>query len=290
MKQTIESHNFKSGLPVQFEIIDLKDLYKSHKADLTSAHRTNFYQIIWFQHGKGVHTIDFQELTAEAGSMVFLTRGMVQKFDESQPLEGITILFTSDFYCRTNADVQHLNSSILFNDLLGNFHVSVGEIKTTFEAVVNLMRVELAMGKDEYQEAYLQNLLHNFLLLAERQKKTQDFVELKKDANLDYVMWFKEALNEGFKEHKTVSYYANELNITEKRLNQATSTVLGQSPKQIINHRVMLEAKRLIGHTHNNIKEVAYFLGFNEPTNFIKYFRQHAGITPVEFREQQAIA
>lgn len=290
MKQTIESHNFKAGLPVQFEIIDLKDLYKSHEVDLTSAHRTNFYQIIWFQQGKGVHNIDFQAVEAEAGSMVFLNLGMVQKFEETQQLEGITILFTPEFYCRATADVQYLNSNILFNDLLGDFHVSVGDAKATFEAIVNLMHTELAISKDEYQEAYLQNLLHNFLLLAERQKKTQDFVELKKDANLDYVMWFKDALDGGFKEHKTVSYYAHELNITEKRLNQATSTVLGQSPKQIINHRVMLEAKRLIGHTSNNIKEVAYFLGFNEPTNFIKYFRQHAGITPVEFREQQAIA
>ena len=46
----------------------------------------------------------------------------------------------------------------------------------------------------------------------------------------------------------------------------------------------MLEAKRLLCHTNISIKEIGYAIGFDEPTNFIKYFRKHTGKTPIDFR------
>ncbi|WP_459640649.1 helix-turn-helix domain-containing protein [Flavobacterium sp. CGRL2] len=66
--------------------------------------------------------------------------------------------------------------------------------------------------------------------------------------------------------------------------------MLGKTPKEIIDDRVMLEAKRLLAHTNENVKEISYELGFEEPTNFIKYFRKHSNSTPVEFRESHTSA
>ena len=77
------------------------------------------------------------------------------------------------------------------------------------------------------------------------------------------------------------------MNVSEKRLTRATTNTLGHTPKTMIVERVMLEAKRLLIHTELSIKEIAYDLGFEEPTNFIKYFRKHTGKTPIEFRESQ---
>jgi AraC-like DNA-binding protein len=103
-------------------------------------------------------------------------------------------------------------------------------------------------------------------------------------------MLFKDLLEINFKTQKQVSFYAKELIITEKRLNQATSKVFGKTPKHIIDDRIILEAKRILVHTNESIKEVAYNLGFEEPTNFIKYFKKHSSVTPTEFREQNALA
>jgi AraC-like DNA-binding protein len=99
------------------------------------------------------------------------------------------------------------------------------------------------------------------------------------------VILFRDLLEAHYKDQKQVSYYAAQLLITEKRLNQATTKVLDKTPKEIIDDRIMLEAKRLLAHTSENIKEVGYALGFEEPTNFIKYFKKHASTTPTEFRE-----
>jgi AraC-like DNA-binding protein len=74
------------------------------------------------------------------------------------------------------------------------------------------------------------------------------------------------------------------MSVSEKKLNKATNQVLGKSPKEIIDERVVLEAKRLLVHTSKSIKEVGFELGFDEPTNFIKYFKKHVGRTPIEFK------
>ncbi len=97
-------------------------------------------------------------------------------------------------------------------------------------------------------------------------------------------------LETDYKTQKQVSYYAKKMIVTEKRLNQATSKTLGKSPKELINDRVLLEAKRILVNTNKSIKEIAYYLGFEEPTNFIKNFKKNVLITPTEFREQNSLA
>jgi len=69
-------------------------------------------------------------------------------------------------------------------------------------------------------------------------------------------------------------------------LNKATSQILDKTPKQLIDERILLEAKRLLVHSNSTIKEIAFILGYEEPTNFIKYFRKHTQNTPSDFREQ----
>ena len=103
-------------------------------------------------------------------------------------------------------------------------------------------------------------------------------------------MLFKGFLETGYNTQKQVNYYAKEIIITEKRLNQATTKVLGKTPKEIIDERIMLEAKRILAHTTESVKEIGYDLGFEEPTNFIKFFKKHSKLTPTEFREKNALA
>jgi AraC-like DNA-binding protein len=152
------------------------------------------------------------------------------------------------------------------------------------------MTDELKNIKDNPQSDILQNLLHNFLLHSEREIRKQKFTKIKKGADLDYVILFKDLLEKDYKNQKQVNYYAKEIFITEKRLNQATTKVLGKSPKEIIDDRIMLEAKRILAHTTESVKEIGYNLGFDEPTNFIKYFKKHFQSTPTEFREKITLA
>ena len=147
------------------------------------------------------------------------------------------------------------------------------------------MKSELINQSKEFHYEMLQNLLHNFLIEAHREKRNQGFRELPKGANLDYTLLFNELIDKHFLTIKSVKEYADMIHVSEKKLSNTTSVILGKSPKEIINERVILEAKRLLVHTNQSIKEIAFHLGFGETTNFIKYFKLQTGNTPTEFRE-----
>lgn len=285
----IIKYDFKPGLRQEFEILDIASTFEKHKDILTATHRAGFYHIIWFQEGSPTHLVDFKPIKIKPNTLLFLNKDIVQRFDNETKFGGKAILFTDNFFGKTEADVKFLRSNILFNDLFSVSQIQVNNQSKLFADLLQQMADELQNDKDHSQADILQNLLHNFLLFAEREKRKQSFIEIKKDANLNYVMLFKDLLETGFKTQKKVNYYAKQIIITEKRLNQATTKVLGKTAKEIIDDRIVLEAKRILAHTTDSVKEIAYHLGFEEPTNFIKYFKKHALITPIEFRETNAI-
>ena len=290
MKSDIKKYSFKQGLPQEFELVGIGQLYNNHSDSLTTPHRAGFYHILWFQKGSPTHLVDFNLVEIKPNTILFLNKDTVQRFDKKGGFDGKAILFTDGFFCNTEADIKYLRSSILFNDLFSVSQIQMSKTASLFAHLFQLMEIELENEKDISQPHILKNLLHNFLLLSERERRKQNFTEIKKSADLDYVMLFKDLLESNYHKLKQVSNYAKIISVTEKRLNQATSKILGKSPKQMIDERVMLEAKRLLAHTNESVKEIGFELGFDEPTNFIKYFRKHSNSTPVEFREQFALA
>lgn len=290
MKTNIKKYDFKTGLPHEFEIVDLSELYNKSKNILTHLHRAGFYHIIWFKDCNVTHWVDFNPIKIKSNSLLFLNKDVVHRFDNKQKVKGKVLLFTDSFFCKTEGDTKFLKRTVLFNDILEVSPLEIDNKLTQFNTILHLMTDESQLLNDEFQSNILQKLLYNFLLFAEREKHKIGFTKIKKGADLDYVMLFKEILESDFKEQKQVNYYARKIIVTEKRLNLATTKILGKSPKELIDERVLLEAKRILAHTNDSIKEIAYHLGFEEPTNFIKYFKKNFSITPTEFREQNSLA
>lgn len=285
MKHEIANYKFKPGLRLEFEILSIRSLYKQHKHILTEPHRADFYHILIIHKGSGTHLIDFQPVKLVPNSVLFIKKGRVHFFAESEDIEGDLILFTDNFFCRNNDDLKFLHSTILFNDLLDNTPLKFGTTKKWFANAIEPMKSELINQSKEFHYELLQNFLHNFLIEAHREKRNQGFRELPKGANLDYTLLFNELIDKHFLTIKSVKEYADMMHLSEKKLSNATSVILGKSPKEIINERVILESKRLLVHTSQSIKEITFHLGFGETTNFIKYFKLQTGNTPTEFRE-----
>lgn len=289
MSTNLKRYGFKEGLTSGIEIVRLSDLYQNHYKKLIKPHRTDFYHIIWFQEGNPNHLVDFQSVKISPDTILFLAKDVVQSFEENVSFEGMAILFTEDFFCKTPGDIKLLKTSILFNDLLAIPKIHVPELTSPIRKLFSQIQNEIGRKPDDFQLEILRNTLRNLLLQAERKRRQQGFKEIKRGADLDYLLEFKQLLQEKFISKKMVKEYAQEMHITEKRLSQATATILGKTPKQLITDRLLLEAKRHLAHSHLNVKEISFELGFEEPTNFIKFFRKYAGKTPLKFRESLEI-
>ncbi|MEP9397126.1 helix-turn-helix transcriptional regulator [Mesorhizobium sp. KR2-14] len=98
---------------------------------------------------------------------------------------------------------------------------------------------------------------------------------------------FRDLLEISFRNAKCVADYASALNVTERTLHRACTSVAGESPLKLIHQRIVLEAQRQLLYSHNTIAEIAYSLGFEEPSNFSRLFADNMGESPLSFRRSR---
>lgn len=280
----IQQYDFKPA-PYELEVKSLSPLWRQHELLLGSPHRINFYDIIWIQSGNPVYVVDFQRIEIEPGSLLFVNKNQVHFYESFNDCEGMVLLFTDNFFCKTTDDASFLSNTVLFNDLL---HVPYIKIETGDETIPQqfaAIQKELENTNDHLKHTILQNQVHNLLLYAERAYRKKGLVQINAGPDLELVLVFRDLVNRHFHMERSVAFYASRMMITEKRLQKITAQVFGKSPKAYLHDRIILEAKRLLLHSQSNSKSIAFELGFDEPTNFIKYFRKHTRMTPGEFRE-----
>jgi AraC family transcriptional regulator, transcriptional activator of pobA len=146
------------------------------------------------------------------------------------------------------------------------------------------MKLEYDMDEDFVRNEIILNMIKTFLLLAERKMRNKLNDHKSEISDVNCLMKFKMELENNYKSSRSVSFYSNLLCITPRKLNQITLNYWGKSTKHVIEERVLLETKRLLVHTNQTVKEIGNTLGFDDPTNFNKFFKKYIQRTPAEFR------
>ncbi|MBM3529202.1 MAG: helix-turn-helix domain-containing protein [Alphaproteobacteria bacterium] len=94
-------------------------------------------------------------------------------------------------------------------------------------------------------------------------------------------------VEEHFREQRLIGFYADKLAITPDRLNDHVKRASGVTAGHLIRQRVLTEAKRALVFTGQAINEIAFELGFADPSHFARFFRKQTGMTPQAFRERR---
>ncbi len=276
MDTDIRTYDFKT-LPIEIEVKDLKFIKKLPKL-LGQPHKATFYQIIWLAKGEATFRIDFRDISIKSNEILIISAGQVCEFDTESDYSGKIILFTNSFFTVTELDSNFLHTSEMLNPVSLNKTVSIcpelaGNLTT-------LLGEELKHPTDNFQTGIAQSYLRIILFETERQL-TASF---SPPAN-NIGRRFYNAVEQYYRKNRNTEFYVNLLGINEKSLSKEIKNLTGNTPKIYIDSRVMLEAKRLLAYSHLSIKEIGFEIGFNEPTNFNKYFRKHTGLTPAQFRD-----
>ena len=118
-------------------------------------------------------------------------------------------------------------------------------------------------------------------------RKEQDRL-LPPDNNAGIFSRFCDLVVEHYHESKEIQYYASLLDLHPKYLSRVVRTATnGVTPGQWIDRYVVAQAKRLMAtNPELSLKEIAYELGFSEPTSFYRYFKRVTGLTANEFRHK----
>ena len=98
------------------------------------------------------------------------------------------------------------------------------------------------------------------------------------------LMRFRQLVEERFREHWSVSRYAEALGVTPDRLHAICTQVLGRSPRVLLQQRVLYEALVRLERSAITIKQLAFVLGFKDAAYFNRFFARQMGTPPARYR------
>ncbi len=248
------------------------------------AHRITDYTIVYADKGAGFLNVDLHRHTVHPGAFVFLTPRQLVQFDPARSYGGYLMRFSEDFLHPLGQSEEALAISRVFGRsgaevyLDGRRH---REIITFFEWIEK----ECSHKPDALHEAIIRSSLDLMLLHAGRlmsRPKTGD----EKNTGHAYYTQFRKMLDNEVAYGRNATDYAAEIGISYKYLNDLCKRFAGATAKDLIDQELVAEAKRMLAKDGMSAGEAARRLGFNDASNFRKYFRKLTGKTPGLFREQ----
>lgn len=277
----------------EFAIITNKDLLDSSPSkkplinhNLFRPHRLQFYAILVILKGEGHHHIDFKNYKYKKGSVIFISKEQVHAFEPNMERKAYFLLFTEKFLEKSS-----LGSNLMQQLSLYNYHLypPVLHLKKKeliiFSELVKRIKTEFDAPDDALTEEIILSSLKIFLCLAERLRNKKQKFNPRQKYQQEYAQ-FQKLLKLHILQSRQVQFYADAMNISTKKLNRITREILNQPAKNYINDFLIIEMKRFLINTSLSIKEIAYKTGFDEATNFVKYFKKYTNTLPSDFRKK----
>ncbi|MBC5773567.1 helix-turn-helix domain-containing protein [Pontibacter sp. KCTC 32443] len=253
-------------------------------AFIQKPHKHDFYILFFVTHGSGSHTIDFKTYPVEPNTVFFLTPGQVHSWQLSSDTDGFILFFTPSFYL-IDFPNHKLNSFPFFNSLLQNpfLYLTNAQLQQ-LESILLEMQEEL-IRQELYTEAIIRDYLDILLMRLARLYHSEGGPKTAGTGAVSQLEALQKLIEEQYKNHKPVKFYADQLHLTTKQLNETSKRRFGRTTAQLIQDRVLLEAKRLLVHSTLTIAQVASELGYFDNAYFFRFFKKHAGLTPEQFRK-----
>ncbi|MCC9135437.1 helix-turn-helix domain-containing protein [Pontibacter silvestris] len=253
-------------------------------AFIQKPHKHDFYIVLLVTYGTGTHTIDFKTYPVKPGTVFFLSPGQVHSWQLSVDAKGTIIFFSTDFYLLEQPQ-KKLRIYPFFNNMLHKPLVQLSEHEVIFlQSIFQQMEQEY-IGQRWKKEDIIRNYLDIIFILLTRVYQSQNPDEQNKAKILSELEQFEDLLEQHYKQHLPVSFYAEQLHVTVKQLNDTCKRAFGKTATECIQDRLVLEASRLLIHSENSVTQIAAELGFFDNSYFARFFRKHTGFTPKQFRE-----
>lgn len=285
--QTIPQYAFyktKYGDELLIDVVPLS--YVKKFITQQPVHRLTYYDITLITCGAGFFRIDTHQYNVSEGDVIFSRPGEIRHWDKDNIIDGYALIFEEEFLLS------------FFNDALFLKHLSYFQPGATskitlkqviYEQIISRIKnikheIDAFHVKDKH---ILRALLYETLMLLHRAYTAVHNVpcENRKTAN-PHIEKFAALVNVGFKLHHATRYYADKLCITPNYLNELIKDATGSSAKQYIQHKIVLEAQKMLIYTDLQVSEIAGELGFDDLSYFIRLFRKQTGFPPLVYKKK----
>ena len=277
-------HNFSSperkSQQFQVEVFDAKRHFS-----VKYPHRHDFFEVLFLLKGSGFHVIDSNKYEINPPCVFFMSPGQAHKIEFSSDIEGYIFIFTADFYLANRSNQNSLIEFPFFYNLQRENPPLLlkNEKDTRFLEQLFLRSIsELETNTTNLTDT-LRSLLDLILTSCASRYQSAETIESKGKAHL-LVKRFYHLVEENNHRNFSLKEYAALLAVTPSHLTQAVKKFTGKTSSEIIKAKQVLEIKRLLVHTHLSVAEIAHQLNFEDQSNFTKFFKREAGLSPLQYR------
>lgn len=269
-----------------FNVFSL-DNYVGENAQEVPYKRRDFFKITFFKGTARIHYAD-KAIDVKRQALVFSNPQIPYQWEGLEGVEsGFFCIFNHDFFYQFGAVAEYpvfkAGGNHLFEltdeqaeNVIASFRKMQEEIQSTYlykydilrTQVMELIHFAMKLQPSLENETAQSNASHRISTL---------FAEL-----LDRQFPIE---NKGQTILRSPSDYAKQLNVHTNHLNRAVKEITGKTTSEIINERLIQEAKILLKHTDLSVSEIGYLLGFNEATYFTNFFKKQITQSPMNFRK-----
>ena len=265
----------------RFSIRSVSDVLKE-KDIVHDLHRHDFYFILAIDEGSGTHEIDFKKFEVKNHTVFILRPGQVHQLELSNPSSGYLIEFDATFYKpNETATVERLKKATKRNVC----EIAPDQFAKLFYPLTAIFE-EFTNRQEGYVDVIKASLDMFFIAYIRQSQGTNDASANSNSYMQERFDELTELLETRISELKAVSQYADLLNLSPYQLNAIAKSLVGKTVSDLINDQILLEAKRYLLATSSQVKDIAYHLGYEDVSYFIRFFKKHTELSPEAFRQK----
>lgn len=245
---------------------------------------TLFHSIAWNAGEDQIITIDEVRYRFEANCVLPIMLNQSFEFENAESI--VVWQFNREFYCIVTQDPEVSCVGFIFFGPSPTMFVKLDdESRTRFEGLLAIFREEFD-SKEEVKGEMLRMLLVRLIIMITRLAKKQYLgSDDPPEEKYDLIRQFNVLVETHFRQQHQIGFYAGLLNKSPKTISNYFSLYSKKKPMQIIQDRIILEARRLFYYTDKSVKEIAFELGFEDVGHFSKFFKKATNQNPSEIKK-----
>lgn len=247
------------------------------------AHRhRDLHQVLIVMRGPVESQLDGVRSAQRGPAVVIVPPLTVHSFQFDHETDGVVVTFAAPLAHEIFHDARALRECL---DRPAAHTVPRAQFAATdIELLSSVLLREFARGatgRDHALHGLLTTLLTNVLRLSEEAVGPQRAAD---NREREVVAHFRELVERRYRDHPDLGSYAREIGISQAALRKSCIRVAGQSPIQLVQERMLIEAERQLRYSGMSITQIAYYLGFEDPAYFSRFFAKGRGASPRSFR------
>jgi AraC family transcriptional activator of pobA len=269
-----------SAIQLESAMIFMRPLSECPPSYLNDPGRKDFFEIVWLKNEAPLHDVASDGTEMISDWIYLIPPYRVHQLNKAGK-NGELLSFKREIL--EEADKEFLLDIFKIFNVQGEFSCLRLDTEASEDLAGVYRLLSLEYAKQRADITIVKAFLKVFLLKLIKVKE-EEFTG--HDVHQKRVYEFLMLLESNYLQVRNIDFYAAKLDISAKRLNQILKEKLHKTGTQIIHDRIILEAKRLIIHSEQTLKQISYELGFSDRPYFSRFFKKQTGQTPDDFLKQ----